>query len=98
MKSALLLGTLMTLGAVLLLVLRPAPAAAGTDAISGDFKVLAPISHGSLTIFPVVATKVHDTSGFLTLDEGIRSGDVTVTRSKTSQADLLSDGFFTRHG
>ena len=79
MKSALLLGTLMTLGAVLLLVLRPAPAAAGTDAISGDFKVLAPISHGSLTIFPVVATKVHDTSGFLTLDEGIRSGDVTVT-------------------
>src|SRR5947209_11822896 len=79
MKSALLLGTLMTLGAVLLLVLRPAPAAAGTDAVSGDFKVLAPISHGSLTIFPVVAAKVHDTSGFLTLDEGIRSGDVTVT-------------------
>lgn len=79
MKSALFLGTLMTLGAVLLLVLRPAPATAGTDAVSGDFKVLAPISHGSLTIFPVVAAKVHDTSGFLTLDDGIRSGEVTVT-------------------
>lgn len=79
MKSALFLGTWMTLGAVLLLVLRPAPVAAGADTVSGDFKVLAPISHGSLTIFPVVAVKVHDTSGFLTLDEGIRSGDVTVT-------------------
>src|SRR5262249_29642771 len=29
--------------------------------------------------FPVVAAKVHDTSDFLTLDEGIRSGDVVVT-------------------
>src|SRR5947209_4161606 len=79
MKSALFLATLMTLGAVLLLVLRPVTAEAGTDAINSDFKVLAPISHGSLTIFPVVAAKVHDTSGFLTLDEGIRSGEVTVT-------------------
>ena len=79
MKTILGLGTLMTLGAVLLLVMRPTTVDAGTDAAITDFKVLAPISHGSLTIFPVVATKVHDTSGFITLDEGVRSGDVTVT-------------------
>jgi hypothetical protein len=44
-----------------------------------DYKILAPISHGDLTIFPVVSAKVHDTSDFITLDEGIRSGEVVVT-------------------
>jgi hypothetical protein len=44
-----------------------------------DYKVLAPISHGDLTIFPVVSVKGHDTSDFITLDEGIRSGEVVVT-------------------
>jgi hypothetical protein len=44
-----------------------------------DYKVLVPISHGDLTIFPVVATRTHDTSDFITLDEGVRSGEVVVT-------------------
>ncbi len=48
-------------------------------AITSDYKVLEPISHGDLTIFPVVSAKVHDTSQFITLDEGIRSGEVVVT-------------------
>jgi len=48
-------------------------------ASASDYKILAPISHGDLTIFPVVSTKVHDTSDFITLDEGIRSGEVVVT-------------------
>jgi hypothetical protein len=46
---------------------------------ANDYKILAPISHGDLTIFPIVSAKVHDTSDFITLDEGIRSGDVVVT-------------------
>jgi hypothetical protein len=41
--------------------------------------VLDPIRHGSLTIFPVVAPKSYATGDFLTLDEGLRSGDVVVT-------------------
>jgi hypothetical protein len=53
--------------------------ALGGDSGGPEYKVLAPISHGNLTIFPVVATRTHDTSAFLTLDEGIRSGEVTVT-------------------
>ena len=48
-------------------------------ATSNDYKILAPITHGDLTIFPVVSGKSHDTSDFITLDEGIRSGDVVVT-------------------
>jgi hypothetical protein len=58
----------------------PAPVPAfGGDAGDKEYKVLAPITHGNLTIFPVVAVKTHDTSSFLTLDEGIRSGEVVVT-------------------
>ncbi len=49
--------------------------------IERRYKVLSPISHGNLTIFPVVAAAIHDTSEFLTLDEGIRSGEVVVTES-----------------
>jgi ARG/rhodanese/phosphatase superfamily protein len=49
------------------------------EPISGDYKLLAPITHGDLTIFPVVSSKTHDTSGFISLDEGIRSGEVVVT-------------------
>jgi hypothetical protein len=48
-------------------------------ASANDYKVLAPITHGDLTIFPIVSTKAHDTSDFITLDEGIRSGEVVVT-------------------
>lgn len=48
-------------------------------ATANDYKILAPITHGDLTIFPVVSDKIHDTSNFITLDEGIRSGEVVVT-------------------
>ena len=43
------------------------------------YKILPPIAQGNLTIFPVGADKPFDTSAFVTLDEGIRSGQVTVT-------------------
>ncbi len=51
----------------------------GSPTFPNDYKILAPISHGDLTIFPVVSAKAHDTSDFITLDEGIRSGEVVVT-------------------
>src|SRR5215831_1573142 len=59
------------------------PAAAGKPGepapIVSDYKLLDPITHGDLTVFPVVSNKTHDTNGFVTLDEGIRSGEVVVT-------------------
>lgn len=45
------------------------------------YKVLSPITHGKLTVFPVVAAGSHDASGFITLDEGVRSGEVVVTEA-----------------
>lgn len=61
--------------------LMPGIAPAGEIPSASHFKVLAPIGHGNLTIFPVVATTSHDTQDFLTLDEGLRSGDVIVSES-----------------
>jgi hypothetical protein len=54
---------------------------AGEMAATPDYKVLAPIRHGNLTVFPVVASTSRDTGGFLTLDEGLKSGEVEVTES-----------------
>jgi len=53
---------------------------AGESSYSG-YKVLSPIRHGSLTVFPVVANTSHNTQLFLTLDEGLRSGEVIVTEA-----------------
>ena len=74
--------TLRKLVAVLVSVLMGAacvarPAEAGKP--TGGYKVLQPIQQDNLTIFPVVAAATHDTSQFLTLDEGIRSGEVVVS-------------------
>jgi len=60
-------------------------ACAGESTPNRDYKVLDPIRHGNLTIFPVVATKTYPTSEFLTLDEGLRSGDVVVTEAGSVQ-------------
>lgn len=73
-----------SIGILLLLIglalVVPCLKAGGTKA-SGGYQALAPIRNGNLTIFPVVADASHDTSQFLTLDEGLRSGDVVVTEA-----------------
>jgi hypothetical protein len=45
------------------------------------YKVIEPISQGKLTVFPVTSASSFDTGLFLTLDEGIRSGEVVVTEA-----------------
>ena len=47
----------------------------------GQYRTLAAITHGNLTIFPVVGGSDYDTGRLLTLDEGIRSGAVVVTEA-----------------
>src|SRR5579884_1626503 len=44
---------------------------AGSQELHSGYKVLAPITHDNLTIFPVVSNNTHDTATFLTLDEGL---------------------------
>ena len=59
---------------------KPGLVRAGQEEPSASgYKVLEPIRNGSLTVFPVVASKSYATGEFLTLDEGLRSGEVVVT-------------------
>jgi hypothetical protein len=55
------------------------PVRAGEQPSVSGYKVLEPIGHGSLTVFPVAASRSYATSEFMTLDEGLRSGEVIVT-------------------
>ncbi len=50
-----------------------------TKELSVAYKVLAPMTHDNLSIYPVVADRMFETSNFLTVDNGIRSGQVIVT-------------------
>jgi hypothetical protein len=59
------------------------PAMAGGPPQPTSYKVLPAIVHSNLAIFPVVAAHSYDTSQLLTLDEGIRSGQVTISESGT---------------
>ena len=59
---------------------KPGLVRAGQEELSASgYKVLEPIRNGSLTVFPVVASRSYATGEFLTLDEGLRSGEVVVT-------------------
>ena len=65
---------------------------AGEVTATSGYRVLDPIRHGNLTVFPVVAAKSYPTGEFLTLDEGLRSGEVVVTEAGSVQ------GLIRRHG
>src|SRR5438874_2559845 len=47
----------------------------------GGYRVLPPIASGNLLLFPVVQSGKLPRSPFLTLDEGIKSGQVEVTEA-----------------
>jgi hypothetical protein len=49
----------------------------------GEWRLLDPISYENLTVFPVVSSSGYDTSAFLTLEDGLSSGEVTVREQGT---------------
>ncbi len=90
----------LTLGAV-----APAPATPGNSpgpATESSWRLLPGISYENITLFPVVSSAGADTSMFLTLDEGLASGEVVVTEQgsggmfrrerSTGTEPQLSDG------
>jgi hypothetical protein len=62
-------------------VVVPSLLQAGEVTPTSGYSLLSPIRSGNLTVFPVVASKSHETAEFLTLDEGLRNGDVVVTEA-----------------
>ena len=67
-------------------VVIPCILQAGEVAPTSGYSLLSPIRSGNLTVFPVVASKSYDTAEFLTLDEGLRSGEVLVTEAGQARA------------
>src|ERR1700756_3474427 len=45
----------------------------------GDWRILDPVTYENIAIFPVVSSSLQDTSSFLTLEEGLASGEVMVS-------------------
>jgi len=79
MSSRLFVALAVVLAVAGMVSLGQRPVHAGEQVSASGYKVLDAIRHGSLTVFPVVAPKSFATGEFLTLDEGLRSGDVVVT-------------------
>ncbi len=65
--------------ALLILAFCPVVVMAGNP--GSRYTVLPPIHSGNLTIYPVTSTTTHNTSAFMTLDEGVRNGSVIVTEA-----------------
>ncbi len=80
-----------TIVAVLSCLWTAMPASAGPPKSDESYKVLPAIVRGNLAIFPVVAGHTYDTSLLITLDDGIRSGQVTVTEAG-DQGSLVHPG------
>lgn len=82
-KIFLAVAVLLTMAGLLIVDQRDARAGEVTPASA--YKVLEPIRHGNLTVFPVVAARSYPTGEFLTLDEGLRSGEVVVAEAGNVQ-------------
>jgi hypothetical protein len=64
------------LGGLALLGASPHPVPGKAE---GNWHLLDPVSYENITIFPVASSSMQDTSPFLTLDEGLSSGEVLVS-------------------
>jgi hypothetical protein len=51
----------------------------GSQRSEGDWRILDPVTYENISIFPVVSGSSQDTSSFLTLEEGLASGEVIVS-------------------
>jgi hypothetical protein len=97
MNPKIILGLAVLAIVTALVVTDQRPARAGEATTVSGYKVLEPIRHGNLTVFPVVAAKSYPTSEFLTLDEGLRSGEVVVTEAGQVQGLVRRHGAPVRH-
>jgi hypothetical protein len=72
------LATVAALGSLTFISAAPNSAKAPAR-VEGDWRILDPIVYENIAIFPVVSGSAQDTSSFLTLEEGLASGEVIVS-------------------
>src|SRR5208282_929705 len=87
-----ILGSLVGIGALGGLALLGASPNPVPGKPEGSWRLLDPISYENITIFPVVSSSSQDTSPFLTLDEGLSSGEVIVSEQGAGGLARSRDG------
>jgi hypothetical protein len=80
-----------TLGGLAFVWPAPAPLAPSSKPESG-WQLLDPVTYENITLFPVAASFNQDTSPFLTLDEGLSTGDVIVSEQGATGLVRNRDG------
>jgi hypothetical protein len=58
----------------------------------GEWRLLDPVTYENISIFPVVSSQSQDTSPFLTLEEGLATGEVTVAEQGAQILQRSRDG------
>jgi hypothetical protein len=77
------------LGGLAMIGAAPNPTPAKPE---GSWRLLDPVAYENITIFPVVSSASQDTSPFLTLDEGLSSGEVIVSEQGAVGLARTRDG------
>jgi len=67
-----------TLGGLAFVGSAPELPAAPSSRPEGEWRLLDPVNYENISVFPVVSSYNQDTSPFLTLEEGLATGEVTV--------------------
>jgi len=58
----------------------------------GEWRLLDPVTYENISVFPVVSSQSQDTSAFLTLEEGLAAGEVTVAEQGAQVMQRSRDG------
>jgi len=80
-----------TIGGLAFVSAAPDPPTAPPKS-EGGWRLLEPVTYENIAIFPVVTPSMQDTSAFLTLDEGLSSGDVVVSEQGAAGLARSRDG------
>lgn len=64
----------------------------GSGKSEGSWRLLDPVAYENISVFPVVSTVGQDTSEFLTLDDGLSSGEVIVSEQGATGLARTRDG------
>ncbi len=70
----------------------PGSLAAPVSRPEGDWRLLDPVTYENISVFPVVSSYSQDTSPFLTLEEGLSTGDVAVREQGSESMVRGRDG------
>src|SRR5712671_1260339 len=83
---------IITLGGLALVGSTPGYPAAPSSRPEGDWRLLEPVTYENISVFPVVSSYSQDTSPFLTLEEGLSTGEVAVREQGSESMVRGRDG------